>query len=116
MMFSGCTSSPEEFLTGEWQMHKVIQDGQEVTSEHDPFDERFLIIKDDNTFESGGRPYGKNTGKYEFNITEHTLFLDSDSGPEDDSNWRVTFQGDTMFWQGYGAEWAEAFELIHIKE
>jgi hypothetical protein len=34
------------------------------------------------------------------------LFLDSDAGPEDDSQWTINIAGGTMFWQGVGSEWA----------
>ena len=116
MILAGCTSNNNETLTGKWMMYKVIQGGNDVTTEHNPHEERFLVIKGDSTFESGGRPYGKNTGKYEFNSMDHTLFLDSDTGPDDDSQWKVTIKGDTMYWQGYGSQWAEEFQLIHLKE
>ena len=102
-------------ITGKWAMHKVIQSGKDVTSEHDPHKERYLIIKDDNTFESGGRPFGKNTGKYKFDDSDNTLFLDSDAGPEDDSYWNVRVSNDTMYWQGYGSEWAKDFQIIQVR-
>jgi len=113
--FLGCTSNKRNEITGQWLMYKVIQDGKDVSSEHNPHNERYLILKSDSTFESGGRPYGKNSGKYVFNAEENTLFLDSDAGQEDDSQWEVTFLGDTMHWQGYGSEWAKDFELIHLR-
>jgi hypothetical protein len=116
VLFLGCTSNEKDGIIGKWKMYKVIQDGQDVTSEHNPYNERFIIFKSDSSFESGGRPFGKNSGKYEFNSADHTLFLDSDAGPEDDSHWKVSFQSDTMRWQGYGSEWAIGFELIHIKD
>ena len=103
-------------LTGKWLMHQVIQDGQDVTAEHDPYDERYLILKSDSSFESGGRPYGINTGKYLFDPEEKTLFLDSDAGPEDDSHWNISIRKDTMYLQGYGSEWAENFQLIHVRD
>ena len=113
---AGCRSETGTGITGKWVMYKVIQDGEDVTSGHNPYNERFLILRKDGTFESGGRPSGANTGRYEYNSVDQTLFLDSDAGPEDDSRWKVRIQGDTMHWQGYGTEWAEAFELIQIKD
>ncbi|MCK3686183.1 lipocalin family protein [Maribellus sp. YY47] len=110
------SQNPKNNIQGTWLMYKVIQNGKDVTLEHDPYHERFLILKSDCSFESGGRPFGKNTGKYEFNENENKLFLDSDTGPEDDSFWNVTIKSDTMFWRGYGSEWAEAFELIQVKK
>lgn len=115
-LFLGCTSNEKDEIIGKWEMYKVIQDEQDVTSEHNPYNERFIIFKSDSSFETGGRPFGKNLGKYIFNSADFTLFLDSDAGPEDDSQWKVTFRGDTMYWQGYGSEWAAGFELIHVKD
>jgi hypothetical protein len=115
-LYAGCTSNAEEDIAGKWLMYRVIQDQQDVTSEHDPYDERFIILGRDSTFESGGRPYGRNTGKYVFDLENNTLFLDSDAGPEDDSQWIISIEGDTLHWQGFGSEWANAFEMIHIRE
>ncbi len=111
-----CLSEPGNELVGKWRMYKVVQNGQDVTPEYNPNDERYLILKRDSTFESGGRPFGKNTGKYIFNTEAKTLLLDSDAGPKDDSQWIISIKGDTMHWRGYGSEWAENFILIHLKE
>ena len=113
-----CSSGPsqDENLSGKWTMFKVIQYGKDVSPTHNPFNERYIIFNANGAFESGGRPFGENGGKYEYNPTDHTLFLDSDVGPEDDSKWKVTFNGDTMHWRGIGSEWAENFELIHLKD
>ena len=46
-------------------------------------------------------------------VDENMLFLYSDAGPEDDSQWKVTLEKDTMFWQGVGGEWANRFRIIH---
>jgi hypothetical protein len=111
----GCSSNKQKGIEGKWMMYLVIQQGQDVTEEHDPYDERYVIFSADSTFVSDGRPYGRNTGVYDFNSENSTLFLDSDSGPEDDSQWKVIIKTDTMRWQGYGSEWANDFELIHVR-
>lgn len=115
LALAACTSGNESVITGKWMMHQVIQSGKDVTSEHDPYHERYLILRPDSTFESGGRPFGSNTGRYIFDTEENSLFLDSDTGPEDDSYWNIEFNGDTMFWQGYGSAWAEDFVLIQVR-
>ena len=116
LLLSGCSIRSGNDITGTWLMHKVMLNGQEVTADHDPHNERFIIMRADSTFETGGRPFGKNTGRYVFNPEDHMLFLDSDAGPDDDSQWKVTIEGDTMHWQGYGSEWAVNFELIHTRK
>ena len=112
----GCASNPMDGITGKWLIHKVIQNGQDVTAERDPHGERYLVLKSDSSFESGGRPFGENTGKYSINTEDNNLFLDSDLGPEDDSYWMVRINNDTMYWQGFGSEWAENFQIIQIRE
>ncbi|RKD92421.1 lipocalin-like domain-containing protein [Mangrovibacterium diazotrophicum] len=113
-LFVSCHSKND--ITGNWMMHQVLQSGQDVTADHNPHGDRYIIFKADSTFESGGQPFGKNTGKYSYNATEGTLFLDSDTGPEDNSHWKVTLTKDTMHWQGYGSDWADAFEIINVRE
>jgi hypothetical protein len=110
----GRTSNPSDQITGKWLIYKVIQDGQDVSAEHNPPGERYLIFKIDSSFESGGRPFGGNRGKYTLD-ENYNLFLDSDAGSDDDSYWNVLVSGDTMYWQGFGSEWAENFQIIQIR-
>lgn len=102
-------------IHGKWVMHQVIQDGKDVTLKHNPENDRYFIMHENGTFESGGQPYGENTGKYIFDTAAKTLFIDSDIGPDDDSNWKISFETGQMIWQGYGTEWAERFKIIHIR-
>ncbi len=102
-------------LIGRWEMEQVIQDGNDVSAEHNPKSNRFIIFKDDGSFESGGDPYGKNTGKFFYDLSQSRLMLDSDSGAGDDSMWIVEFEKNKLIWRGIGSEWAEQFRLIHKK-
>lgn len=111
----GCASNPSQNLIGKWSMLQVIQNGEDVTADHNPHLERYLIFNADSTFKSGGRPFGENTGAFSMN-TQQQLFLDSDAGSEDDSYWNVRISNDTMYWQGYGSEWAENFQIIQVRE
>lgn len=115
-LLAGCKSANEDSILGTWTMHMVIQDGKDVSPEHNPYEERFFILRADSTFESGGRPYGKNTGRYLYDPEAGTLILDSDTGPDDDSQWMIEIRNDTMYWQGYGSEWAEEFRIIQIRD
>ena len=103
-------------LTGTWVMHQVIQNDQDFTTEHNPYNDRYIIFTTEGKFESGGKPFGKNTGKYRLDSEEGVLELDSDAGPEDDSKWKVALKGDTMLWSGIGSAWAEDFKLIHVRK
>lgn len=103
----------DQKLEGKWMMHQVLQDDNDVSDEHNPYGERYIIFMEDGTFESGGRPFGSNTGLYRYSPEEGNLFLDSDAGQEDDSQWKITIDYDTMIWQGLGGEWANRFRIVH---
>lgn len=111
----GCSTN-QNHIVGKWKMHQIIQDGKDVTKEHNPENDRYFIMNEDGSFQSGGQPYGKNAGKYTYDKEAKTLFIDSDEGPEDDSNWRIKIQNDMMSWQGVGTAWAERFRVIHVRE
>ncbi len=118
VFFSSVTQSQnlEERLTGKWKMSKVVQGGQDVTEKHNPKGNRYFIFKRDGTFESGGDPYGINTGRFFVNNLQQSLFIDSNVGPDDDSMWYVSIEGEKLIWKGFGTEWAEGFELIHVRD
>lgn len=103
----------DQRLDGKWMMYRVIQDGNDVTAEHNPYAERYILFFEDGTFESGGRPYGANTGRYTYIPDQQLLYLYSDAGPEDDSQWKVTLDNNSMTWQGFGGEWANRFRIVH---
>jgi hypothetical protein len=117
LIVGGCISQHEdqEKLTGQWKMHQVCQKEIEVSQEHNPEMDRYIIFHQDGTFESGGSPYGKNTGSYEFDPENQTLYIDSNAGEDDDSRWKVNITGDTMIWQGIGSTYAETFKLVHLR-
>ena len=115
-LLTGCNSPKKQDVTGKWKMHKVVQSGTDVTNEHNPENDRFIVLSDDHTFKSGGSPMGENTGKYTYDQASAHLFLDSDVGENDDSHWYITLSGDSMLWQGVGTEWAEEFKLVFYRD
>jgi hypothetical protein len=110
---SGNTLSKE--LTQKWMMYQVLEGEQDVTKQHNPNQDRYIWFKEDGTFESGGTPYGKNTGQYKLNAEAGTIFLDSDAGEGDDSHWRLTLEGEQLIMQGIGTPRQESFQLIFVK-
>lgn len=113
-LLHACTKDEGSPIISKWAMIAVIQDGTDVSEEHNPFGERHITFRNDGVFESGGRPYGVNTGKYIFNEQDSSLFRDSDVGEEDDSTWEVRYVGDTMKLAGTGTRRAERFQLWHV--
>ncbi len=103
-------------ITGRWAMMKIYQEGEDVSSAHNPAQDRYIVFKDDGSFESGGTPTGLNTGRFNFDGQEKTLFIDSDAGEEDDSRWKVDVRQDTMVWQGVGTPWATSFKLVFLRD
>lgn len=118
LLAGGCNLPPndQETLTGHWQMHQVFQIDVDVSQEHNPGMDRYIILSQDGLFESGGSPYGKNTGSFEYDGKNKTLFIDSDAGEDDDSRWKVEIAGDTMKWEGIGSDYARSFRLVHVRK
>lgn len=97
-------------------MVQIIQDGaNDVSDEHNPAGNRYVIFNADQTFESGGDPNGKNTGQWQLNEKTGELFVNSDAGEADDSYWIVSIDGDTMKWQGARFEFNKRFEINHVR-
>ena len=96
-------------------MIQVFENENDVSQNHNPKSNRFIIFKEDGTFESGGDPYGENTGKYFYDPTLNRLMLDSDAGTGDDSMWLIEFQSEELHWKGIGSEWAERFRIVYQK-
>lgn len=96
-------------------MHKIYEVEKDVTSEHNPKNNRWIEFKEDGSFESDGEPYGHNTGKWNIDTKKSILFINSDSD-DDDSEWNISFKDDQTIWTGIGTPRKEGFKLIHIKE
>ena len=95
-------------------MQQVVLDGtQDVTEEHNPESDRYIVLHEDGTFESGGSPHGTNTGRWAFDETARELYLDSDAGENDDSYWTVSFENGQMKWQGARFEFSKRFTIYH---
>lgn len=105
----------EDKLIGKWSMHKIYDGETDVTSEHNPKNNRWIEFKEDGSFESDGDPYGQNTGNWNIDAGKSILFINSDSD-DDDSEWNISFKGDQTIWTGIGTPRKEGFKLIHRKE
>lgn len=90
------TTKPSKELIGKWQIEQVTEHGNDITKDLDPNSDRWIKFNEKGTFESGGTPFGKNTGAFTVDDTAGTLFLDSDAGEDDDSNWRISFEKGRM--------------------
>ena len=90
---------------------ELLDGDTDVTDEQNPAGDRYIVLRADGTFESGGQPYGRNTGRWVYNPRTRRLGLDSDLGPDDDSVWSVTIRGDVMTWEGEGSDYARRFTI-----
>lgn len=99
----------DDRLVGTWTMDRILEDGRDVTAQHDPADNRWIRFYGDHTFESDGDPYGPNDG--EWALDDSTLFLDSAAGDGDDSYWIVQIEDDVMRWSGARSDFTERFVI-----
>ncbi len=115
LVAAGCaTTAPpptRSALVGSWAMEQITDDGRDVSAEHNPAGDRYIVLRADGLFESGGQPYGRNAGRWTYDHGSQELRLDSDAGPQDDSRWVVRLRGDTMEWSGVGSAFARRFRI-----
>ena len=102
----------ERQLVGMWRMAAVYEGSAEVSATHNPSRNRWIELRADRSFASGGDPYGPNTGSWRYNEDASTLEILSDLGRDDDSVWRVSFRDGEMVWRGVGSARAERFTII----
>ena len=93
-------------------MAAVYEGSAEVSAAHNPSRNRWIELRADRSFASGGDPYGPNTGSWRYNADASTLEILSDLGRDDDSVWRVSFRDGEMVWRGLGSARAERFTII----
>lgn len=107
----------EQLLIGKWKMQKVIQGGEDVTGYHNPYQERWILFNDDNSFIGDGRPYSRNTGKWELDTKTNELYLKNDSESRKDSYWIISFpEDDKMLWRGSRSDYTKDFEIYYLRE
>ncbi|MBI1183521.1 hypothetical protein GC194_04585 [bacterium] len=95
-------------------MTRITNDGVDVSSEHNPQNDRWIELNADHTFVSDGTPFGRNTGRWSI-TKEGWLWLDSDAGEADDSYWTYNISGNEMRWQGQKFEFSKHFVIEHIR-
>jgi len=108
-------SSLSKSIIGKWKMVKVLEISEDVTEKHNPDNSRWIIFKEDSSFESGSAEKKENTGRWNINETKKELYLDSDAGEDDDSYWEVSFNNNLMDWKGRRFEFNKRFEIVHEK-
>ena len=113
---SPVTQEASSDLQGMWIMGKVYQDTLDVTDEHNPALNRWIVFNDDGTFESGGAPYGYNSGSWSLDNSSSELYLDSDAGEGDDSYWIIEDADTMMQWQGARSDFTSQFKLYFKKK
>ncbi|MEQ6119250.1 hypothetical protein [Reichenbachiella sp. MALMAid0571] len=114
LIFTSCAfrESLDKKILGKWTMHKVYDGDEDVTSKHNPENNRWIKFNRNGSYESGGDPYGYNDGNWELDNEKSILFLDSKID-DDDSEWKISFTDSSTVWTGIGTPRQENFKLIH---
>ena len=118
LLATGCAtltspSAPDRAaLVGRWDMDRIYDGDRDVSVVQNPERDRYIALRADGSFESGGSPYGRNTGRWTYDAGARRLGLDSDLGPDDDSVWTVSLRGDVMEWRGVGSDFARRIRIV----
>lgn len=117
LLLSACSNStPPNPIVGRWNMDRVVQDDSvDVSNQHNPKADRYIVFQEDGMFESGGSTMGKNTGRWTLDPATSELFLDSDAGEDDDSYWIVSHRDNRMIWQGTRYDFNKRFRIEHVR-
>ncbi|MEM6768991.1 MAG: hypothetical protein AAF597_00280 [Bacteroidota bacterium] len=108
-------SSLRQQLSGKWNMVGVRIYEQDASSQLNPAGDRWLSFATAGTFSSGSGEQQENAGTFKLDETTTLLSLDSDAGPGDDSDWKVTIRNDTLFMRGVGTERQESSEVVLVR-
>lgn len=95
--FSACTPStdkPADGIIGKWKIYKMNQGENDLGPVLNPNGDRWIQFNDKGTYESGGTPFGPNSGL--FTLDDTKLYLDSDAGEADDSFWLISFKDSNL--------------------
>ncbi len=101
-------------IIGKWDMTAVRIYNEDASPQLNPMQDRWISFAEDGTFASGSGDAQENAGTYTLRPTDKDLHLDSDAGPGDDSDWRLTFSGDTLLMRGVGTERQAASEVVLV--
>lgn len=117
LLLAGCSSpgTLKTGLVGKWKLDKVYEYQADQSEKHNPIRNRWIEFMADGSFVSDGDPFGRNTGYWSVNLSDSTLFLDSQVD-DDDSEWKVILEEDQMTWTGIGHPRKENTRIIHIRE
>ena len=96
-------------------MGQVYDNSTNVTNQHNPKKDRWIIFYKDGSYKSGGVPYGKNEGQWTFHEADNVLYLDSDAGTGDDSYWVLQIRKSKMNWSGARSSFTERFRINFSK-
>jgi len=107
------TQAQDEII-GKWKLEQVIVDGVDVSQEHNPFNERWIEFLKNGSFQSDGRPFGKNSGTWSEEKTENIIHLKS-KVEDDNSDWVYELDKDKIRWTGFGDRKKQNTVLMHTK-
>ncbi len=113
---ASCAAPIPKQLKGTWAMEKIYDNATDVTTQHNPKNDRWITFTKDGSFKSGGTPTGKNAGKWTYTEENNQLFIDSDMGEEDDSYWLIQIDKDSMNWAGMRSSFTERFKLTFSRQ
>lgn len=104
----------DQQIIGIWTLDKVYEYDNDVSEKHNPKNNRWIEFKADGSFVSDGDPFGPNAGRWTTDNESSVLYIDSDVD-DDDSEWKVTFAGNQVFWTGIGHPRKENTRLVHTR-
>ena len=100
--FGTCQSVSRNDLSGKWEVIKVTESGQDITSIQGTGASRWIRFNTDGTFESDGKPFGDMRGTYSLDEPSGRILLKRDGYDRSVSVWMVAYEGYDLVFNGAG--------------
>ncbi|MCF8413301.1 MAG: hypothetical protein K9G44_07805 [Melioribacteraceae bacterium] len=111
--FVSCSDISDK-IQGKWNVQRFLIDGE--IQDKPELTKKWIEFLPDGKYVVGNYLHEKTqTGKWEYDLIDLELKLDSDLGPFDDSLWEITIREDEMIWIG-SPEFTDSYlEIIYVK-
>ncbi len=92
--------APTDKVQGLWDFEMVVEDGQDISSTHDPDSNRIIFIRPDRRFRDEHGPKGLKQGYWQMNMHQPLMTVIPEDRNQNPEVWEVQFGPDQMIWLG----------------
>lgn len=118
IQYNKITSLPKstaDKVRGLWKLKQAYRDSVNITQKIDPENKQFIYLRWDRRYIHQNTPEGQKTGFWYADPHYPDIELISDNKNIQDAKWRITFNGNTMTWNGHKGSASENEKMVFEK-